>query len=49
MKNYKEIQDFYLSKSLHSFDSFIEKEMIPGAPIRNISGFLFIQKIALSC
>jgi len=32
MKNYKEIQDFYLSKPLHSFDSFIEKEMIPGVP-----------------
>jgi cysteine dioxygenase len=32
MKNFQEIRDFYLSKSLSFFDSFIEKEMIPGVP-----------------
>jgi hypothetical protein len=32
MKNYKEIRDFYLCKPLSFFDSFFEKEMIPGVP-----------------
>jgi hypothetical protein len=32
MKNYREIKDFYRSKSLSVFDSLIEKETISGVP-----------------